>query len=282
MASADLSLRPEGEGADVRQIFSGRAATSRTRVLSGTVVHALAVAALLLAVRLIPDRVYSAVLPDRMPVDLVYLVQPGPGGGGGGGNRSPEPPPPAESKGPDRTSVPAVTPPQPAPVEPEKIPDIPPEPQLNLPLEALAGATQVRLGDLLGNAPDSRGRGPGDGDGFGPDKGKGAGPGQDDGTGGGPYQVGNGVSPPRVKRRVDPQYSADAMRAKIQGVVVLAAVVQPDGRVTDIRVLRSLDRSFGLDVKAVEAARKWEFYPGTRFGEPVPVLVNIELEFNLR
>jgi TonB family protein len=59
-------------------------------------------------------------------------------------------------------------------------------------------------------------------------------------------------------------------------------VVQPDGRVGDIRVLRSLDQSFGLDTKAIEAARKWEFYPGTRLGKPVPVLVHIELVFNLR
>ena len=266
----------------MRQIFRGQAATSGTRVVSGTVVHVLAIAALLLAARLIPARVYSAALPDRMPVDLVYLVQPGPGGGGGGGDKSPEPPPPAELKGPDRTSVPAAAPPEPVPVEPEKFTEAPPEPQLNLPLEALAGATQVRLGDLLGNAPASSGRGPGDGDGVGPDKGKGVGPGGDDGTGDGPYRVGNGVLPPREKRRVDPQYTADAMRAKIQGVVLIAGVVQPNGLLTDIRVIRSLDRSFGLDMKAIEAARKWEFYPGTRFGEPVPVLINLELTFNLR
>jgi protein TonB len=281
MASADLSLRPAGEGADVRQIFAGQAATSRTRVLSGTVVHLLAVAALLLAVRMIPDRVYSTVLPERMPVDLVYVAQPGPGRGGGGGDRTPEPPPPAELKGPDPASVPA-TPPETTPVEPEKIPDPLVEPQLNVPFEALAGSTQVRLGDLLGNAPEARGRGPGDGDGAGPDKGRGAGPGGDAGTGGGPYQVGNGVLPPRVKRSVDPQYTSGAMGAKIQGAVLLAAVVQPDGRVTDIRVVRSLDRIFGLDQNAVEAARKWEFYPGTRLGMPVPVVINFELEFNLR
>lgn len=280
MASVDFSLRPEGEGADVRQMFGGQAGTSRARVFSGTVVHVLALAALLLTARLIPDRVSSARLPERMPADLVYLTQPGPGGGGGGGDKSPEPTPPAELKGPDRTSVPAVTPP--APAEPETFTDPPPEPLLNLPLEALAGAAQVRLGDLLGTAPDGRGRGPGDGDGAGPGTGRGAGPGAEDGTGGGPYQVGNGVLPPRLRRKVDPQYSAGAVRAKIQGVVLLAAVVQPDGRVTDIRVLRSLDRSFGLDMNAVEAARKWEFYPGTRFGEPVPVVVNLELAFNLR
>ena len=280
MASADLSLRPAGEGADVRQIFSGQATTSRARVLSGTVVHLLAVAVLLLAVRMIPDRVYRAVLPERLPVDLVYLPDPGPGGGGGGGDRSPEPPPPAELKGPDQTSVPAA-PPEPTPVEPPKVPDLT-EPQLNLPLEALAASNQVNIGDLLGKDPGTRRRGPGDGDGVGPGKGPGAGLGDDGGIGGGPQRAGNGVLPPRIRRQVDPQYTADAMRAKIQGVVLLAAVVQRDGRVTDIRVIRSLDQSFGLDMKAIEAARKWEFYPGTRFGEPVPVLVNLELTFNLR
>jgi len=81
---------------------------------------------------------------------------------------------------------------------------------------------------------------------------------------------------------VDPQYSADAMRAKIQGLVVVSAVVLPDGSVSDVRVIRSLDRVFGLDMKAIEAARQWRFFPGTRQGEPVPVFVNIELEFNLR
>ena len=280
MASADLSLRPAGEGADVRQIFSGQATTSRARVLSGTVVHLLAVAVLLLAVRMIPDRVYRAVLPERLPVDLVYLPDPGPGGGGGGGDRSPEPPPPAELKGPDQTSVPAA-PPEPTPVEPPKVPDLT-EPQLNLPLEALAASNQVNIGDLLGKDPGTRRRGPGDGDGVGPGKGPGVGLGDDGGIGGGPQRGGNGVLPPRIRRQVDPQYTADAMRAKIQGVVLLAAVVQRDGRVTDIRVIRSLDQSFGLDMKAIEAARKWEFYPGTRFGEPVPVLVNLELTFNLR
>jgi len=49
-----------------------------------------------------------------------------------------------------------------------------------------------------------------------------------------------------------------------------------------VRVIRSLDRVFGLDMKAIEAARQWRFFPGTRQGEPVPVFVNIELEFNLR
>ena len=62
--------------------------------------------------------------------------------------------------------------------------------------------------------------------------------------------------PPRVRLKVDPQYSPDAVRAKIQGLVVVSAVVLPDGSVSDVRVIRSLDRSFGLDMKAIEAARQ--------------------------
>ena len=279
MTSADLSLRPVGEGADVRHIFADHAATSRTRVVSGSVVHLLAVATLLMIARLIPDNVYRSVLPDRSPVDLVYVPEAGVGGGGGGGNKSADPPPPAELKGADQTSVPASTPPEPTLVEPERILDIPPVDAALLPL---AGSTQITLGDLLGTAPTGNSRGRGDGDGIGPDRGRGRGPGDDAGNGGGPYQIGNGVLAPRVRRQVDPQYTAGAMSAKVQGTVLVAAVVQPDGRVTDIRVLRSLDRSFGLDQKAVEAVRNWEFYPGTRFGKPVPVLVHIELAFNLR
>ena len=87
---------------------------------------------------------------------------------------------------------------------------------------------------------------------------------------------------PRLLREVKPQYTAEAMRAKIQGTVGLEVVVLPDGTVGDIRITKSLDPLFGLDQQAVDAARQWRFAPGTRFGEPVPVLVGVELDFNLR
>jgi len=100
------------------------------------------------------------------------------------------------------------------------------------------------------------------------------------GGGGGAYLPGNGVSQPRLLRKVQPHYTADAMRAKVQGVVVLECVVMPDGSVGEARVTQSLP--FGLDDEAMKAARQWRFAPGTRLGEPVPVIVIVELSFSLR
>ena len=79
-----------------------------------------------------------------------------------------------------------------------------------------------------------------------------------------------------------PRYSNDAMRARVQGVVTIECVVRLNGACSDIRVVRSLDRVFGLDDEAIRAAALWRFKPGTRFGEPVPVVIRIELAFTLR
>jgi TonB family protein len=64
--------------------------------------------------------------------------------------------------------------------------------------------------------------------------------------------------------------------------VLLQYVVKSDGTVGDVQVVRSLDPTFGLDQQAVSAARRWRFVPGTRLGQPVPVLVTIELTLTLR
>ena len=90
------------------------------------------------------------------------------------------------------------------------------------------------------------------------------------------------MTSPIVIYEAKPKYTADAMRAKVQGVVVLSAVVMPDGTVTDVRITRSLDQSFGLDEEAKKTALQWRFRPGTLKGEPVPVRIQIELTFNLR
>ena len=76
--------------------------------------------------------------------------------------------------------------------------------------------------------------------------------------------------------------TAAAMRAKIQGIVVVECIVLPDGTVDDVKVIKSLDKTFGLDDQAINAAKQWRFRPGRRLGEPVPVYVTIELTFTLR
>ena len=72
------------------------------------------------------------------------------------------------------------------------------------------------------------------------------------------------------------------MRARIQGAVWVECIVQTNGICSDVTIVRSLDPTFGLDREAVKAAQQWRFKPGTRFGQPVPVLVTIELSFALR
>ena len=93
---------------------------------------------------------------------------------------------------------------------------------------------------------------------------------------------GGAVTWPTVVHEQKPQYTSDAMRAKIQGTVVLEAIVEMDGTTADIRIIKSLDPFCGLDDEAVKAARQWRFRPSTRGGEPVRTIVRLELQFTLR
>jgi periplasmic protein TonB len=237
-----------------------------------------------------PTSVPVALLPERVDARIIWLSEPGPGGGGGGGgNRMPEPPRPAELPGKDKLSVPVSKPPSLEPPKQAKEPD--PVEQLNIPAKSLAAATESLPGAIEApQAPPSTsqgtgaggGAGTGDGSGIGPGAGSGLGPGSGGGTGGGVYRPGNGVTLPRLLREVKPDYTTDAMRAKVQGTVLLECVVNINGEVEQIKVVRSLDQTFGLDQQAIKAAKQWRFAPATRLGQPVAVLVTIELSFTLR
>jgi len=99
----------------------------------------------------------------------------------------------------------------------------------------------------------------------------------------GVYPIGGAVAPPRVQREVKPSYTPEAMRNRIQGSVRLQAIVERNGTVSGIQVVRSLDSQFGLDQAAVNALKQWQFQPGTLAdGTPVRVLINVELTFTLR
>jgi len=94
-----------------------------------------------------------------------------------------------------------------------------------------------------------------------------------------PVRVGGAIRAPRVIKTSKAEYSAEAMRARIEGKVVIEALVDEQGRVADARVVTSLPM---LDEAALASAKQWEFTTTLLNGEPVPVLVMIELDFNLR
>ena len=280
--SDHLTLRPDdGRPGEVLFMFEGTTPKARFGGALGAslLAHGAFITLWLLFVWLVPDSVREAILPDSLPREIVWLAEPGPGGGGGGGNKSPEPPKQAELKGQDEISVPAVKP-EPTP---EPTPQEIPIDQLNIPALTLAAAIETSPGVIdSSQASSSSSTGSGSGGGAGSGEGSGLGRGSGGGTGGGVYRPGSGVINPRIVREVKPQYTADAMRAKVQGTVLLECVVLADGTVGRVDVVKSLDPTFGLDQEAVKAAKQWRFQPGTRFGEPVAVLVTIELTFTLR
>ena len=90
-----------------------------------------------------------------------------------------------------------------------------------------------------------------------------------------------GLVLPRIKHEEKPKYSSEALRRKIQGVVEMDAVIGVDGKVDRVRIVKSLDKEYGLDEEALRTARLWTFEPGALNGAPVPVVVVIQLEFRV-
>ena len=205
---------------------------------------------------------------ETLKFNTVFLEQPGKGGGGGG---SPAPAPPKKLEIPHPKPMPTIIP-VPAPVEP-------PPPSLTAPIETnMAQVLQAQGSAMISQAPLGGG---GRGTGIGPGTGSGFGPGSGGGMGGGVYEMGNGVESPVAIKSVQPTYTSEAMRAKIQGEVWLDAIVETDGTLTILKVSKSLDRQFGLDQAARDAAIQWRFVPGKKDGQNVRVKVQMILEFRL-
>ncbi|MEO6221855.1 MAG: energy transducer TonB [Vicinamibacterales bacterium] len=248
------------------------------RALSTSVVlHGVAVALILLVMAIRPPaRDLQVTPPEKYDLVFVQTVGPG-GGGGGGGNQMQTPPAKVEMK--------AVMPKPPA-IEPPKVEAPPPPPALAAPVQMTAVVPMPGTMTGLAAAPSlgagtGGGGGTGEGTGTGPGRGNGIGDGTGGGFGGGAMRPGNGITNPSILRQVDPKYTPDAMRAKIQGVVELEAVVGTNGVISEIRILKSLDRAFGLDEEAIRTAKQWLFRPGSFQGRNVPVLVVIQMEFRL-
>ena len=219
---------------------------------------------------------------DERVVSVVFLPdRSGPGGGGGGGgNEMTTPPRKAEIPTPRQ---PTPTPVSEAVARPETLP------QFNIPVTTLSSIEIP--GTLTGPDPlptasqgPGRGRGGGDGDGtgIGQGDGPGLGPGSGGNIGGGPLVPGTGGTDPVPVFRAAPEYTSQAVTARVSGEVWVECTVLPDGACVKARVIRSLDARFGLDQEALKAAERWRFRPGRdKSGRPVPFLVAIAVEFKL-
>ena len=95
----------------------------------------------------------------------------------------------------------------------------------------------------------------------------------------GPVRVGGQIEAPALARRVEPVYPEVAVAARIRGVVILEANVDRDGRVIDVKVLRTANRL--LDDAAITAVRQWQYKPLILNGSPEPFVLTVVLTFTL-
>jgi TonB family protein len=104
------------------------------------------------------------------------------------------------------------------------------------------------------------------------------------------YEVGDGVSAPKVLSTVNPEYTDMARKKKMSGGCVIGPVVDAQGNPQDIHVARSVADNYepklkkiaeGLDQTAMKAVSQYRFNPAEYQGKPVPVHVKIEIRFQI-
>ncbi len=93
-------------------------------------------------------------------------------------------------------------------------------------------------------------------------------------------QVGGGVTAPEKIFAPQPRYSEDARKGRVQGVVILQAIVDAMGNVSEVQVLKGLP--LGLTESAIETVKGWRYKPATLDGKPVAVYLNLLINFSLQ
>jgi TonB family protein len=251
-------------------------------------VHVLVLAIILAVIFWHPKRpaVAEVVPPPNFNITPFMPISPGEkpmGGGGGGGDRSITPA--AAGKLPTIAKTQFVPPDE---VIRNPKPKLAVEPTVVMPANIkLPNSAMPNLGDPLTSVrgPASNGTGSaggigsGNSGGVGSGSGAGVGPGSGGGYGGGIYQVGNGVTGPKLIYQVDAEFSDQARMAKYQGVVVVQAVIDTQGLPRDLKVVQPL--GMGLDEKALEAVKQYRFKPATFKGKAVAVIVDVDVDFHI-
>jgi len=210
-------------------------------------------------------------------VKLTWHLPPSPAKGGGSGRMTAPP-----SRGVLPRLAPHVFVP-PTVRRSDHTPLLPVEPALEAAVPATP-APVAALGDptaLAGPPSDGTGGRHGIGNGGAGGVGNRSGPSYGDGSGNGiPGGAVTGhTTQPVLVYKIEPEFSEEARKARVQGVVVLRVEIDERGKVGRIEVTQPM--GLGLDEKAVEAVRQWRFRPAMRNGRPVAAPALIEVSFHL-
>ena len=92
------------------------------------------------------------------------------------------------------------------------------------------------------------------------------------------FDIGPGITTPRVTRQVQPVNKPDERGFRISGTVLVGLVVSSKGEPKDVHVIKSLDK--GVDQSAIEAVQQWTFEPARKGDQPVAVKVTVEIRFH--
>jgi protein TonB len=94
-----------------------------------------------------------------------------------------------------------------------------------------------------------------------------------------PVRVGGDIREPRKVKDVAPVYPAVAVHARVEGIVIIEATIDPRGRVVNATVLRSLPV---FDEAALAAVKEWVYTPTLLNGTPTPVIMTVTVKFRFR
>lgn len=95
----------------------------------------------------------------------------------------------------------------------------------------------------------------------------------------GVYQVGGPVLPPKLLKAPTPKYTWAAKRAHFEGDCILSTVIDTTGRTREITVVKAV--GFGLEKRAVDALKKYQFAPATLRGHAVAARINVVIKFRI-